>query len=104
MSQWVLIGVVDGNVKIYDSIKIASEVENIKTWKIRKSIDNGDGVWKWGKKVYRVRTKDGKDVLCFKDTLKDSRWWFPVDGSALRKVDACGYVDVTEEYYQARDL
>ena len=91
-----------GKVRVYESIKEASEDAWIDVGAIERAIEKGKG-WRWVKRVYAVQTKDGREVLSYAD-ISGSKWWFPVDGSALRKKDTIAWKDVTEEYYLAREL
>lgn len=80
--------------KLYPQIKVAMKNEGLTHYGVHRLMDSGE--CRWVKRVYRVLTKKGTEVLCYQDP---SKWWFPLDGSALLKKDAKSFVEVTESYY-----
>ena len=100
MSQKVLIHKRGAGIKVYGSRQEACEKEGIPMWKLAKMI--GGSEWFWRRRVYKVYTKGGECKLCEADDAW-SKWWVPLDGSALKKKDVENFYEVTEEFL-ARSL
>lgn len=101
MSQKVLVHKRGAGIKVYGSRQEACEKEGIPMWKLVKMIKKSEE-WFWKKRVYLVFTKGGERKFCEMDD-KWSKWWIPLDGSALKKKDVAIFYEVTEEYL-ARNL